>query len=134
MKKLIAIYSIILGCSVLILWMTILLIEGMPEGKWQQVFHLTSEGIMALACLFSGFSSLRGSPLSDPCLIGSHAMVIYSVLNAAGYYAQNADPAMALLFVVLCFLSVLIIVFIFWQIKKVKNALKLRPDWYEMPE
>ncbi|MEE4286026.1 MAG: hypothetical protein V2I31_07750, partial [Mariniphaga sp.] len=60
--KLIGGYSILLGLSVIIMWIQIIMNESIPEGKTEMSFHLFSEFLMALLCLLSGFLLIRQKP------------------------------------------------------------------------
>ena len=56
--KLIAYYSIVLGISVIGLWIMILKIGSVTEGRTEMAFHLLSEFLMAVLCILSGFKLL----------------------------------------------------------------------------
>ncbi len=106
MKKAIGIYSITLGISIIGLWVFILMKGDMKEGPFESTFHLISEFLMATLCILGGLQALsqqKAIPL--PLLTIAHAMVIYSVLNAAGYYAETSGIIMALPFIILCTIS-----------------------------
>ena len=109
MRKLntaIAIYSIFIGIAVIGMWTMILLTENIAEGRIEMGFHLYSEFSMAILCLVSGFMLLRGRKFARETNIGSQAMVIYSVINAAGYYGQRGDTAMMAMFIMIGLFSV----------------------------
>jgi hypothetical protein len=108
-NKIVAWYSILLGTGVFILWTFLLFNEPVQEGKKEMFFHLFSEAIMAALCIAGGFVLLKkNKPL---ILIAAHAMVIYSVLNAAGYYFEKHENSMVILFIVLFVISGLILPF-----------------------
>lgn len=109
-KNIIAGYSIFLGISVLLMWTFILLSEDIEEGKREMLFHLFSEALMAVLCITSGFILLKKG--KSNLIIAAHAMVIYSVLNAAGYYFEKGEVLMTSLFVILFLLSLTILTFI----------------------
>lgn len=108
--KLTGIYSIVLGAAVLGLWATILSGGPLAEGRTELTFHLASEILMALACITAGILLLRGGASARPATAAAHAMVIYSTLNAAGYYAQRGEPAVALAMVALSLVSAAVVV------------------------
>ena len=112
-KQSIGLYSIFLGVSVLIMWIFILLTEPLQEGKKEMVFHLFSELIMAVLCITSGFILLKkGKKYLN---IAAHAMIIYSVINAAGYYIQRGDQLMTTFFVILFLISILILTILMYE-------------------
>ena len=87
------------------MWTMILLTQTPPEGKTELGFHLFSEFLMALLCLFSGILLLRNKPFSRFLNILGLGMVIYSVLNAAGYYGEQKQLPMTILFITLFILT-----------------------------
>ena len=108
--KIIAYYSIFIGISVITMWTMILLTQSPPEGKTELTFHLISEFIMALLCLFSGILMLKNKPIGKFLNVSGLGMVIYSVLNAAGYYGESNEVQMMIVFIVLLiFTSIAII-------------------------
>jgi len=113
----------ILGAAVVVMWLMILFRQTVGEGNTEMTFHLVSEFVMASICLGSGICLFRGKCLlrgewltrgTHPVnglrrailanLVG-HSMVVYSVLNAAGYYAERGEGSMVLVFLVLLMLS-----------------------------
>lgn len=99
--KIIGYYSVFIGISVIAMWTMILLTQNPPEGKTELVFHLFSEFLMALVCLVSGILLLRNKPFARLLNILGLGMVIYSVLNAAGYYGEQKQLPMMILFIAL---------------------------------
>jgi len=98
-------YSIALGLAVLGLWAMILTGEPLPEGRTELAFHIGSEILMALGCIAAGVLLLRGAPTARPAAAAAHAMVVYSCLNAAGYYAERGEVAVALVMTALALIS-----------------------------
>ena len=105
--RLIAFYSLFLGISVIISWIMILISQEIPEGPIEFSLHLISELLMALLCLISGVLLIRNHRISVYICIAGHAMAIYSLLNAAGYYLQRDERALPGLFLILLVLSLL---------------------------
>lgn len=103
--KIVGYFSIFIGISVIAMWTMILHTQIPPEGKTELAFHLFSEFLMALLCLFSGILLLRNKPFSRLLNILGLGMVIYSVLNAAGYYGEQKQLPMTILFIVLLILT-----------------------------
>ena len=99
--KIIAGYSLIIGISILGMWGLILTTEEVPEGPLELTFHLISEFLMALAVLVAGILILKKHNLGRGLGLAAHGMVVYSVLNAAGYYAERGETVLPLLFIVL---------------------------------
>lgn len=110
-SKIVAYYSIFIGISVIAMWTMILLTENPPEGKTELTFHLFSEFLMALLCSVSGILLLMNRPKGRMLNILGLGMVIYSVINAAGYYGERNDIPKMILFVVLFILTSVVLFF-----------------------
>jgi len=127
--KAIGIYSITLGASVILMWIMILSRGTILEGDREMAFHLVSEFLMASLCVGSGIWLFRGACLSGKAgqsaaaypvntlrravlaNLAGHSMGIYSVLNAAGYYAERGEGILVLLFLVLLVISASVLAF-----------------------
>lgn len=103
--KIVAYYSIFIGISVIAMWIMILLTETPSEGKTELSFHLFSEFLMALLCLITGILLLRNNSKGKMLNILGLGMVIYSVLNAAGYYGERKDIPFMIIFIILFILT-----------------------------
>jgi lipopolysaccharide export LptBFGC system permease protein LptF len=79
-----------------------ILVKGnIHEGQTELTFHLVSKFLVAIICLISGVMILRKhrhAVLLNTCGLG---MVMYSVLNAAGYYGERGDNLAMSVFIVL---------------------------------
>jgi hypothetical protein len=100
----------VLGFAIVGLWSLILINGEIAEGITEFSFHLFSEMLMALACMGAGMLILKKRGMARSVAIAAHAMVIYSVLNAAGYYAQSGERILPALFVILCLISTYVII------------------------
>jgi lipopolysaccharide export LptBFGC system permease protein LptF len=103
--KIVGYYSIFIGIAVIAMWTIILFTQYPPEGKTELTFHLISEFIMAFLCLLSGILILRNKSIGKHLSILGFGMIIYSVLNASGYYGENNEVPMMLMFIALSILT-----------------------------
>lgn len=110
-KKSIGYFSIFLGLSILFMWMHILFNETIPEGKIEMSFHLFSEFSMASLCLISGFLLIRNHPKGLMTNVIAQSMVLYSLINAIGYYSERDEKSLVSIFIFLVVLSFLILVY-----------------------
>ncbi len=115
-KKIAGYYSIVLGILIAGLWIMLYYTNNIPELKNEQfqiTMHVISEIITALLLIFAGFGLLFNNKYSRRMFYVACGMVVYSVLNAAGYYGQQNNTAMALIFLaILIVTSVLLILVI----------------------
>jgi lipopolysaccharide export LptBFGC system permease protein LptF len=93
------------------MWTIILLKQEVPEGKIEMSYHLFSEFLMAVLCVVSGVLFLLNNRIAKHLNILALGMVIYSVLNAAGYYGEQENVPMLVMFTIL-FLITTIAVFL----------------------
>lgn len=103
-------YSITLGVSVILLWTFILKPFEQSEGKLEMGFHLMSEFLMACFCIVSGIKILLKHRESFLVNSVAHGMVIYSAANAAGFYGEQGNISMMIMFLILFSVSLIIIV------------------------
>lgn len=104
-RKIAAVYSIVIGISVLVMWSMTILTGGIKEGPVEILFHLVSEFIMAILLLISGIGLLRGKTYVRKLFLISNGMLIYSVLNAAGYFGQSGNITMTIMFLAIFIIS-----------------------------
>lgn len=104
-RKITAVYSIIIGISVLGMWSMTILTGGIEEGPVEISFHLASEFLMAILLLIGGIESLRGKTYGRKLFLISNGMLIYSVLNAAGYFGQRGNIPMMIMFLAIFIIS-----------------------------
>ena len=82
----------------------------LPEGRRALAFHLLSEALMALGVMIGGALLLKGHRTGAGIAAAAHAMVVYSTLNAAGYYLQRGAAGVCGAMVLLAILSALLVV------------------------
>ncbi len=102
-------YSILLGFSVIFLWIFILKPFSRAEGRLEMGFHLLSEFFMACLCIAGGVMVLKSNIKSSRLILLAHGMVMYSTANAAGYYGEMELWPMAVMFLILFSISLLIV-------------------------
>lgn len=78
-------------------------------------FHLTAELLTAFALIAAGIGLLTGRKWATRLLLVSLGMVLYSVINAAGFYAQLGDWPTVAAFVALTVTTLVALGAIFFQ-------------------
>lgn len=92
------------GAAMLGLWSVLLGTGAVPEletAPYEIGYHLVTEVGTALALLGAGLGLLRHAPLATRLYPVALGMLLYTVINSAGYYARRGDVAMVGLFTVL---------------------------------
>lgn len=99
--KIIGYYSIFLAIAIIGYWIMTLSSERYPEGKIEITFHVFSEILMASICLLSGIFLLKNIKLGRNMSIIGFSMILYSVLNAAGYFGERNELTLTIMFLFL---------------------------------
>jgi len=103
------IYAIVIGIGIIILWTMLLRTQQVPELKTEPVaikFHITAEMTMGLLSLVSGIFLLIGLLWAPYFFILAMGLVIYAVINSAGYYGQRKQWAFVIMFGIILIASV----------------------------
>ncbi|MFX0040386.1 MAG: hypothetical protein ACFFCY_13915 [Promethearchaeota archaeon] len=103
------IYAIIIGLGIIGLWTMLVLTKQVPELQSEPVaikFHITAEMIMGILSLVSGIFLLIGFPWATYFFILAMGLVIYAVINAAGYYGQKKQWSFVIMFGIILIASV----------------------------
>ena len=108
-NKIIGVYSLAIGVAVIALWLIILSGSSMAEGKLEQSFHLASEFLMATFLIVSGILVLSRKHPGRLFNMAALGMLIYSVLNAAGYYGAQGNTTLMIMFIVITVVSIVIL-------------------------
>lgn len=108
-KKILGLYSIAVGIAVLLMWAIMLSFRQLPEGKIELTFHLASEFLMAAMCLLGGLLLLNKKPAAKTINTLGLGLLLYSVLNASGYYAERNEFSMVVMFSVLTVMTAIAI-------------------------
>jgi hypothetical protein len=109
------IYAIIVGIGIIGLWIMMYRTKQIPELKTEPIairFHLIAEITMGLLCLVSGVLLLLGVSWSPYLYIMAMGLVIYAVINSAGYYGQNKQWSFVTMFGVILIVSVSLVILI----------------------
>ncbi len=103
-RTLLATYVIAVGTAMLGLWSALLAtgtVSELETAPYEIGYHLVAEVGTALALLGAGLGLLRHTSWATRLYPVALGMLLYTVINSAGYYAQWGDVAMVGLFTVL---------------------------------
>ncbi len=101
MKKASYLYGIIVGICMITMWTLLLITKQVPEIHTEPIrisTHIASEFITAILLLLGGITSIQKVTWGPRVHTFSLGMLLYSVLNAGGYYLQLGEYAMAVMF------------------------------------
>lgn len=114
-RKVAAIFSIVMGISMVSIWILLLASGQVPEVTTQPIriaVHIFSEYLTAALLLTSGIGMLRGKLWADRVFPVSMGMLMYSVLTGVGLYTQQGNYAMTVMFAVFFTLAIVFLVLV----------------------
>ncbi len=94
-----AVYALAVGLLMLLQWTWTLVARRIPEpdepysgrGKRELTFHCIAEAISAVALIVSGFSLLCNAAWSAWWFPLSLGMLLYTLINSPGYFAERRE-------------------------------------------
>lgn len=108
LRKIYAGFAILVGISMLGLWTMLLITSQVPElvtNPFSIAFHLAAEFIAASFLILGGVMLYRKHLLGEKIYLVSVGMLIYTVINSSGYYAESGDWSFVAMFAVLLVLA-----------------------------
>jgi len=111
-RKFSAGFAIFVGISMIGLWTMLLLTSQVPEletSPFSIAFHLVAEIFTAFLLIIGGIMVYRKHLLGEKIYLISVGMLLYTVINSSGYYAQSGDWGFVVMFAILFILTVMII-------------------------
>lgn len=110
--KFTGIFAVAAGLLMFGQWAVSLATSGVPELQTAPLsigFHLAAEILTALALILSGLALLRKRRWGRTLFLVAGGMVLYSIINSPGYFAQRGQWLMVGMFAVLFFLAVFLL-------------------------
>ena len=107
-----SIYTIIIGIAMLCMWIFLLGKKEVPEltTKPTQIsFHLIAEFITSVMLLIGGIGLFANQSWGLVIFYISIGMIIYSSINAAGFYGQLKDWPMFIILLTFTIISLIIV-------------------------
>ncbi|MFW9881859.1 MAG: hypothetical protein ACFFG0_53020 [Candidatus Thorarchaeota archaeon] len=104
-------YTIIIGIAMVCMWIFLLGKREVPEleTKPTQIsFHLIAEFLTSVMLIIGGIGLFTNQTWGMAIFYISIGMVIYSTINAAGFYGQLKDWPMFIMLIVFTLVSLLI--------------------------
>jgi hypothetical protein len=111
------------------IWSYLIATSQIPELETQPYaasYHLIAEFLTASALLFGGYSLLSGKRWGFNTFLISMGMLLYTVINTIGYYAQSGDVTMMAVFTLFAGLTALFLALSFLLVNS-------KPVLVEMP-
>ncbi|MFO7537182.1 MAG: hypothetical protein R6X32_03890 [Chloroflexota bacterium] len=99
--RVVASFCLFVGSMMVIQWLFFLLSGSVPElvsAPLAIAFHLAAEGSTAVLLIVAGIALWRQWPWALPATLLALGMLIYAMVNSAGYFAQQAEWVMVAMF------------------------------------
>lgn len=112
LRKIAAIYSILIGTVMIGMWTVLLGTGQVPEIDTEPIslsYHLIAEFATAVTLLIGGFGLFTNRKWGLKAYLVSMGMLLYAVLMAGGYYAQKGEWAMIGMFTIFTILTAIFV-------------------------
>jgi hypothetical protein len=107
--RLSAIFAVSVGVLMLAQWGFFLAAGQVPELQtepWRIAMHLAAEFVTAAGLIASGIGLIRGSRWAAKAYVFFAGMLVYSVIASPGYFAQQGQWLLVLMFLALLTMTV----------------------------
>ncbi len=111
-RRIAAVYAMLVGAAMIGLWTALLLTGEVPELETNPLeigYHLVAEFLTGIALVVSGAGLWRGRRWAERVFTVALGMLLYTVINSAGYYADLGEGAMVGVFTGLTALTVMLV-------------------------
>ena len=124
LRKIAALYAIIIGIAMMGMWITFLATEQVPEITTAPVtltYHLLAEFLTAILLLIGGFGLYTNRGWGFHLYLISIGMLLYTVIVSAGYYGNLGDTIMVGMFSIFQILTAFFIGLSFYKWRELKE-------------
>jgi len=101
-------YAILVGILMVAQWTFFLATGSVPEVQTEPIrlaFHLAAEFATAICLIVAGGAALRSKPWSRSFLLAALGMLVYTVIVSPGYFAQQGQWPLVVMFGILLVLA-----------------------------
>ena len=122
-KKISAIYTILIGISIIMLWTMLITTNQVIEIETETMritYHIVAEILTAAMLIIAGVGLLTKQKWGFELYLISLGMLFYTVIASAGYYVEKDDISMTIMFTILQILTIFFIVLSLYKRKEYK--------------
>ncbi len=113
-----AVFSIVVGISMILMWMMFYLTGSIPELESEPAriaMHLLAEFATALALIIAGWGLLKAKTWGVNIYLLATGALLYTMIQSPGYFVQSGETGFVVMF------SVLIILALFFLVQVLKQ-------------
>ncbi len=103
-----AIFSIVVGTSMILMWMMFYFTGSIPELESEPVriaMHLLAEFATAITLIIAGWGLLQAKAWAVNVYLLATGALLYTLIQSPGYFVQTGEPVFVLMFAVLIILA-----------------------------
>ena len=104
-----AIFAFVAGGFLILLWAWLALTNSVPDYDLHPVattLHVVAELLTGAALIVAGYALVTRKSWAHKAYLVGAGMLLYALVQAAGYYAENGPGGMVVVFVLLMVLAV----------------------------
>jgi peptidoglycan/LPS O-acetylase OafA/YrhL len=104
-----AIFAFVAGAFLIILWAWLVLTGEVPDYDMHPIaatLHVIAELLTGVALVAAGYALVTRKSWAHKAYLVGAGMLLYALVQAAGYYAENGPGSMVVVFVLLMVLAV----------------------------
>ncbi len=112
-KKTAAIFSIIVGISMVLMWLVFYFTGSIPELATEPAriaMHLAAEFATAIALIVGGWGLLKIKPWGEQIYLLATGALLYTMIQSPGYFLHNGETGLVVMFAALIMLALFILV------------------------
>ena len=124
-----AAFATVVGISMLGMWLVFLITRQVPEWDSKPVetsLHITAEVLTAFALIAAGAGLFLRQIWAKDIYLFSMGMLLYSVIQASGYFAQQGRFTYLSMFAVFAMLAVIFTILILFEPDDMRSPRQIR--------
>jgi peptidoglycan/LPS O-acetylase OafA/YrhL len=128
-KTMAAIYSILVGVSIIGIWTILYITSSIPEFDTEPMrigMHLVAEIATGIILILGAYGLLRNKRWGYNIYLISMGMLIYTLLVSPGYYAEKGNYLFVGMFAIILFFTMMFMVFSFVKQKEFTSFGKIK--------
>jgi len=126
-KNIAAIYSMIIGISMIGMWTILFITSSIPEISTEPIrigMHIFAEATTGVILILGAFGLLRNKKWGFNMYLISMGLLLYTLLASPGYYAEKGDMMFVGMFLIILILTIIFVIISFVKKEEFKHNVK----------